>query len=68
MGTVWTLEDRTGRYLKNGEPVGVYAALRGRRWEHRLFATQRLLASGMTPTQFAREFWYASDDAVKDLP
>lgn len=43
-------------YLR-GKQMGVQATFKRGRWYYRNEATNRLYASGMSPAQFAKEFW-----------
>lgn len=56
-----TFDEITGRFTTAaGVELKVQAGLRqGGRWHYRSTTTGALLASGLTPAQFARQFWFA---------
>jgi hypothetical protein len=53
--------DENGRFDSGGKKLGVVATQKGKRWQFRDAATNNLIASGMTPAQFAKDFWYRED-------
>ena len=55
--------DANGQFVSGDKPLSVFAKQnRAGRWQFRMESHKgKLIASGMTPAQFAKSFWYRDD-------